>query len=364
MEFRPAHEWRAAWRAILLVFLSLAAVAQETQFFLRNGDRLTGTVLAESPSQVTLSNATLGKVSVPLAQIEKRIPVAPAGPATITNPPPAAPGPVAPMMSPALSRRLDDLAVAYVSGRISAAQFHRQRVALLAEASSGSQPVAGAKPPVVSRLTGEVQAGMDIGYATKDRQLYTGRLKVNHAHGRLRNAADYSFTYGRTDGELSANRMEGRLKTDYDLTRRLYAYNLGVAGYDAVRKLDSYFQIGPGAGHRLVVLTNFVLNVEAGANFQREIRADGTDTDVFYYRLAQESKFTLGPKLTLEEKLEYFPQWDDWSEYKLRFEANVKYWLNSRLFLNFSLIDIYDTLPASGVEPNDLQIRSTIGVKF
>ena len=81
-------------------------------------------------------------------------------------------------------------------------------------------------------------------------------------------------------------------------------------------------------------------------------------------RLAQESKFSLGPKLTLDEKLEYLPQWDDFSEYKLRFEANLKYWLNGHLFVNFSMVNFYDTMPAPGVEPNDLQVRSTIGVRF
>jgi hypothetical protein len=209
-----------------------------------------------------------------------------------------------------------------------------------------------------------VQAGMDLGFATKDRQLYVGRLKLNHTYGRLRNAADCLFTYGRTDGDLSANRMEGRLKTDFDLTRRTYAYNLGVAGYDSIRKLDNYFQIGPGAGERLLVLTNFTVIVEGGANFQRQIRSDGTETDIFYYRLAQEARFTLGSKLSFDEKVEYLPQWDDFSEYKLRFEANVKYWLNTHLFLNLSMIDLYDTMPAPKVQPNDLQIRSTIGVKF
>lgn len=364
MEHRLLAERRVFVRALVIVIAALPAFAQETQVFLRNGDRLTGVIVAESPQQITLSNAALGRFSLPAAQVERRVAVAPVVTAAATNLPPTPPVPATAALSPALARRQDELTTAFADGRISAAQLHRRRQALLAEAGAGSIAGAGPKPAAVSKLTGEVQAGMDLGFATKDRQLYAGRMKLNHSHGRLRNAADYSFTYGRTDGEVSADRMEGRLKTDYDLTPRIYAYNLGVAGYDEIRKLENYFQVGPGAGQRLLIFTNLSLNFEAGANFQREIRTDGTETDTFYYRLAQEARLNLGPKLTLDQKLEYFPQMSDTSEYKLRFEANVKYWLNSYLFMNLSVIDLYDTMTARGVEPNDLQLRSTIGLRF
>jgi hypothetical protein len=368
----PSHSRCATGAALSTILLLLWAGglgAQETQFFLRNGDRLTGTVLAEDPLRITLTNATIGKVFLAVSQVERRAAVAVASPVSSTNQSPAATTPAAPVLGAALLRRQDELTAAYVSGRITAAEFHRQRLQLLAEVEAASRPAgplgAGAKPTVlVSTLTGEAQAGLDLGFATKDRQLYAGRLKLNHSYGRLRNAADYLFTYGRTDGDLSANRMEGRLKTDFDLSRHTYAYNLGVAGYDSIRKLDDYFQIGPGVGRRLLALTNLTFNLEGGANFQRQIQSGGAETDIFYYRLAQEAKLTLGSKLSFDEKIEYLPQWDDFREYKLRVEANVKYWLNTRLFVNLSMIDLYDTMPAPKVQPNDLQIRSTIGLKF
>ena len=87
-------------------------------------------------------------------------------------------------------------------------------------------------------------------------------------------------------------------------------------------------------------------------------------TDTVYYRFAELCKWTITPKFSLDQKLEYFPQWDDVSEYKLRFEANLRYWLRSNLSINFTVINLYDTRVALGVEPNDLQIRSSIGVKF
>ena len=354
-----------------VILLCRIGAAQEVQVLLRNGDRLTGRILSEDARGVTLTNVVLGRLVVPAGMIERRIPAAPAPVSSGTNQVLAAAPGTPPWTNSALARQLENLLDAYRSNRIAGAQFHRERARLLSsgEARAGTAAVAGtggavvkAKQPV--HVSGELQAGLDLAFATKNRQLYTSRMKLVHTQDRLRTTTDYSFTYGRTDGEVSANRMDGTLKTDCDLTRVIYVYNQGGGGYDKIRKLNNYFQIGPGLGDHLFKLTNFTLNIEGGANFQRQSRADGTETDIFYYRLAEESKFWMGQKLTLDEKFEYFPQWNNISEFKLRFEANLKYWLRQNLFLNLSMIDLYDTMTVRGVDSNDIQIRSTIGVKF
>lgn len=331
---------------------------------------MTGTVISEDAARLTLTNSTLGKLSVPLLQIERRSPGTQSVATVKSDSPPA--------VDASVQRQLDNVRDAYVTGLISVTEFQRQRLGILAQATPAStaatpvkkapSPAGVVGPPIpakpVTKLTGEAQAGLDLAFATKDRQLFSGRFKVQHIYSRLRNTGDYLFTYGRTEGQLSANRMDGTLKTDYDVTARNYAYNVGGAGYDEVRKLDNYFQVGPGAGWRALKLTNLMWNLEAGANFQEQNRTDGTQTDIFSYRLAEDGKWLVNSKFTLDQKLEFFAQVDDVQEYRLRFEANAKYWLRNNLSLNLTLIDLYDTMAARGVEANDLQIRSTIGVRF
>ena len=353
-----------------------AGGAQEIQVVLRNGDRLTGTLVTEDALRVTLTNGLLGRFVVPTALIERRVlvgtpavpkpPAKPTGALTGGPPSPAA-------TDTTIVKRIAELEDSYRSNKITSLEYHRERSKLVARMdttngmpsrvpSANTTPAVQARPSV--KFNGEIQAGLDLAFATKDRQLYTSRMKLVHTQSLLRNTADFSFTYGRVEGEVSANRMEGMLKTDYDLTRRLYLYNLGGGGYDVIRKLDNYFQIGPGVGDRIVKMTNYVLNLEGGANFQRQLRSDGTETDIFYFRLAQESKLSVSQKLTFDERFEYFPQWNNFGEYRLRFEANLKYFLRGNLFLNLTMIDLYDTMPGKGVDSNDLQIRSAIGMKF
>ncbi|MFM1768466.1 MAG: hypothetical protein RJA22_995 [Verrucomicrobiota bacterium] len=327
----------------------------DTQILLRNGDRLSGRILREDTNGFTLTNSLLGLVSLPhSAVVERR-----ESPAT-----PAPPAPDPGTEQDAARRKLEQARAAFVTGQLSATEYHR----LLARAASTTArpespgPLSPGHPTL--RLSGEVQAGLDLALATKDRQLYSGRVKLQHGWRQLRNTADYLFTYGRADGELNANRMDGTIKSDHDLTERLYVYNQANGGYDEVRQLDNYWQLGPGAGWRAVRSPAVAVQLEAGINFQEQHWGDGTSTDVFYYRLGQQARWALTDRLTLDQKLEFFPEWDDPTEFKLRAEGNLRLWLYGNLSLNLTVIDFYDTMTARGVEPNDLQVRSTLGVTF
>jgi hypothetical protein len=86
--------------------------------------------------------------------------------------------------------------------------------------------------------------------------------------------------------------------------------------------------------------------------------------DLFHYRFAQDMKWNIGNQFTLDEKVEYLPQWNHPEEFKLRAEGNLRYWVRANLSLNLTVINIFDTLTAQGVKHNDLQVRSSIGVKF
>ncbi len=350
----------APWAAIAIAIATwlgsgLAASAQQFQFYLRNGDRLSGTVVAEDKVSLIITNPLLGRILIPAAQLDRREPVAPTvvkappGPtiakATPTNPPPT--------LSAEQRKRLDDLTLVYMAGQISAAEFQSRRTTIL---SPG--------PARPKRWSGEIFAGIDLGYGTKSRQFFSGRAKVNYVQKRFRNVFDYLFTYGHTEGELAANRMDATDKLDYDLESKYYLYALGGAGHDEIRRIDYYLQAGPGLGKHLIQRTNLVLNVEAGANYQMQNFVGGEDTFFFYYRVGQDLKWSITPKFTFDEKIEYTPQWDNPGQYKIRGEANLRFWVLENLSLNLSVIDLYDTRVPPNVNPNDLQIRSSIGVKF
>jgi hypothetical protein len=314
------------------ILLGNCVRAQNVILHLRNGDRLAGTILSESTNEVRLSTVWSKELVVPVSQIERR-------------------------ETPAAGM---DTAAATIAAALT-------KPGLVA-ARAGA-PVA---TPWYKHWKGDASVGTDLERGgTTDRALYYGKLNLTYSHPYVRdpkqffrNIFTYSAEYGKTDGTVSANDMGGSSKTDFDFTRKVYAYNLGAASYDVIRKIDLHYEEGPGAGYHLFTGTNFIVNTELGANYQTEYRSDDTSTHSIYYRLAEDLTWKLNKQMNLTEKFEFFPKADDLGQYRFRFESTLGYALLLNFSLNMSVIDLYDTQPATGVPANDFQLRTSLGVKF
>jgi hypothetical protein len=308
------------------VSLSAVVLGQSLTIQLKSGDKVTGALLSETGTNLVVNHPVLGKLTVPLSDIEKRLTNAPIAIQT-TNPPPA--------------------------------------VAVLKPAPVVVvKPTPPAAPPKPKPWIAEFQFGLNLRYSTKQQEDFFTTAKVSYNVDKLRNVADYSFTYGKTEGILSANRLVGTIKSDYDLSKRVYVYNLMGAGYDEIRKIDLQYEVGPGFGVQLLTLTNFVLKGELGVSYQEQFRSDNTDQMTYSARFAQIFTWKISDRLVTDAKLEYFPNLERMEHYRLRMEAIIKYALLKNLSVNLNLIDLYDTLPAAAVDKNDLQIRSALGLKF
>ncbi|MDB6033988.1 MAG: hypothetical protein JWM16_4326, partial [Verrucomicrobiales bacterium] len=222
----------------------------------------------------------------------------------------------------------------------------------------------GSKPAALKHWAIDVLLGLDFGLSERKHQNYTGHAKVTYGKDRFRHVLEYDFAYGRTEGITSANRMDGSSKVDYDLTGRWYVYSLATIGYDRIRKIDRRFEIGPGVGYHLFKRTNFVFNLEAGVDYQSQHLSDDTRPDLFFYRLAENTTWQVTRRLSWDEKFEYLTRVEKFSEYKLRFESNVRYTFASNFSFVLTVLDLFESRPASGVAQNDLQVRSSIGIKF
>jgi hypothetical protein len=364
----------ACW-LLCLLFIPLAAAHQTVLLHFRNGDRLTGELLAEDPSGLTVSNAVLGRLRIPAEQVAKREWVTNTVAVVATTPAPTHTNTAAAGKPPAgdssAARRYNALLADYVAGKISAAEYHQQRARLLAEVGPDvgphpkpvTPPLAAAVPKP-KHWTGEAQMGTDLSFNQKDRQNYTGRLKLNYLQAPVRHNFDYLATYGKVDDEITANRMDGFLKTDYDLKKDWYLYSLLGGGYDELRKIDWRYEVGPGLGYHAIRLTNLVLRVESGFHYEVQNFQDNRQDEVYYHRFAQDLRWNLGTLVSFDERVEYFPELDTLREYKLRMEANLRLWLRNNLYFNLTVINLYDTVTAPGVGQNDLQIKSSVGVRF
>ena len=318
--------------ALLLALLTPAITeaqtpAQEVHVRLRNGDRITGRLLAQETNHIVIATSWSESLSLPISSIT--------GFETITGELLFTAPTVKPASNPAV--------------------------------------VSAPKPPPAKpkNIRASLQFGSDIQSGARDRQLLYARAKASYEKPYTHNPkkffrtfADYSADYGETENVKSANRMTGSLKTDFDLSTRSYFYNVGSGGCDEIRKIDAHYEVGPGLGYHLIKSPAFKFDVEGGANYQVQFRSAGGNLDSIFIRAAEDATWKLSPNVSMSEKYEFFVNAEDFSQYRFRLDSTLSYKLIENLSLNLTLIDLYDTDPAPNVDRNELQIRTSIGITF
>ena len=319
---------------LLLVFCSNAS-AQQVILQLKNGDRLTGKIASETTNHVVFTTTWSNNITIPIDWITKREPVIvavvatnpPVVPTPVTIPAPKPPPPVAP-------------------------------VVLLS------------KKPQLWHY--EAQVGLNLQFNQVTSQLYYGALKAMYTGELWRDMMDLKVNYGKvrngTNDTVSANNLitSWRVEHDVNKTKRAFVFNAVDAGYDQVRQIHFTYDESAGAGYKFIDRPNFIAAGDTGANYQKEYFYQQVEKDYFSLRLAEMITWKINPRLNWDEKLEFYPRLTSWSQYRFRFESNLAYKLNSsgNLFLALGFIDQYDTEPAKNVSRNDLQVRSSLGLKF
>jgi len=345
----PLSRWRLRAVAALFLLTGLAGVvyADNTVVFkLKNGDRVTGKIISEDTNQVIVASAWVKQLAIPLSQIVHRevVPTPSSFASTNlagargTNAPPAVPS-------------------TNIVGNAKGAT----NVPAGALTTTVLRP---ALPQLKTGLHGDLQVGVDLNQAAVSRHLYYGRTKLTYATNHFRGIMDFSASYGVEQAVVSENKMDGTVKTDYDITKHTYLYNIGGGGYDQIQLIRSYFNEGPGLGYHVLKTPNQILDVESGFNYEiRDLVNQGVDRR-FFLRVGELYAWRLTNKLSVDEKFEFTPQATDMGQYQFRLEANAHYKLLKYLTLNLTVVDFFDTQPATGTDKNDLQIRSSVGVTF
>lgn len=319
---RVIAAWLVAW-----LLAGLGAHAETTILHLKNGDRVTGEIEEESAQTIILTSPTLGKLQIPTQAVQRRetaaAPAAPppavaAAPTPTPTPPPPAPKPVEPK----------------------------------------------AKGPKL--WNSDLKIGVSLRYNSKKNSEFTIIGKTVYSKKPFTHTLDYSYLYGKTDGIISGDRLAGSEKSEYAFSPRMYLFNLVGAGYDDVRRIDFQYEISPGLGMQLINSTNwnFVLKGEIGLTYQEQRLATAPDKTIYSTRFAQLFTWRIWDKLTLDAKAEYLLNMEDPGDYRLRFDATLRYPLMKNLSIDFMVLDLYDASPPKGVTRNDLQIRTALGMKF
>lgn len=342
----PLERWKR-WLLPALAVITISLRAETIVLTLKNGDRITGEFKSENSERVVIKSTVAGTLKIAKDQIAKREPLnPPAPPVAQTTPPQAAPVPSAP--KPAV-------AAASTNG-VTATNL----------VTHWNDWLPSFLRPFSTNWHGSVNVGMNLGFGTTERQTYYGNARANHAFQRIRNTADFGISYGTVNRRETDNRVNGTLRTEFDLgqKRKIYLYNAGGAGHDAVRRIALEFNEGAGIGYKFIERPKLQLSGDVGAQYQSINYETAPDRDYMSARFGENLTWKISDKLTITQKLTFSPNVGDFSDYRVRFELQAAYPLFKRVTLSLSLIDQFDSQPPAGVDNNDLQVQSLLGLSF
>lgn len=319
-----------------------AADEPEVILFLKSGDRLTGKVLSEDPERIVLSTPWNVAIFVPKSEIERQE-----------------------VVNAHNDTQPEDIEPP-VPDKLPQASSETPAVAAKQIKPAPSEP-----PKKPSPWKWNAEIGFNLVSGTKNTEQYYGKVAATFAkHYQadpkryLRNKIEYRVNYGKSDDVVSANRMVGRNKLDLDIGPKTYTYGIIGAGYDAVRKIDLNFEVGPGVGYHVLQQKKLVLNGEVGLNYQLQALSNTADKELLQLRVAQQFAWEIVPRVKLDQKLGILPSLNDVDDFQIRAEARIVLGVVAPFSVNFSVINLYDTQPAPGVPSNEFQFRSTLGVNF
>ena len=313
----------------------LAEDAVPQIFELKNGDRITATVQSQSETNMVVLTPFGGTLTLPLDQITKQ----------------------SPLPSPEeIAAEAEKAAKAEAEKAAEAADAEVEEAKKIPDTFLGK---------FFSNLAGEVQLGMDAGYGASDYMNYYGRVKASHGVERWKSLWDGKLTYGKNKGVVSADKLDTSYRLEFDAIQdKLFLYGEPTGGYDTIRNIDYYYTIGGGLGYHILKKDNVVFDASAGVSHQSYHYSNEGTRNGLYVDLGESLTWEIIKDPKFLEKLTYSPKANDWNVYRITFETGLSWGFYKNMTFNFTLIEKYDSRPAAGVDHNDLQLVSSIGLKF
>jgi len=318
---------------LVAAFLALLPVsfAAADQVILKNGDRISGTVVKMVDGQLEIDTSYAGVIKLKWESI-----------AQITT-------------EGAVRVALDT--GEEVEGELS--ESPTSTLAIRSEAVGQSQSILLDKvtsinaPPKRIKWEGFVQVGST--YRTGNTETLSGSLRASLARETKedRISSAVAWDYEESEGDLTARSASAQVKYDYFAWAKNYLYAVTAFETDEFKDLNLRTKVGVGVGRRFIAMPRHALEGEVGVTYINDDFDAAPDEDTFALRLFGKYKRGLLENLDFLQTLEVLPSVEDSSDVQLTSVTEFSTRLSARWSAVWTMIDEYDNQPAPGFERND-----------
>jgi len=333
-----------------IIILTFTGSALSDMVFFKNGDRLSGKVKQLTDSKLILESEFAGEVTVNLSDVQT---LSTEQPVTLN----LGDGTV-------LKQRL--LSAEQGQVLIEGTETIRQQSIELQNISAINPP-----PQEVPKWHGSVSAGIaaNRGNTEKDRYSFSAEVSKRSENDRIMISGDYARSKDKDqatgDKEVTENWWRVKGKYDYFITEKWYAFVDGRYEKDSIADLDRRVIIGGGAGYQWIETDDLSFATEGGLASRYEKFENQTDSQT---EVSAQLGYNLSAKirenLRFLHDLTYYPSLEEFSDYYLTSNAELRADLIDNLFTSFKVIFNYDATPAAGSDQTDVKYIWGLGWNF
>jgi len=178
----------------------------------------------------------------------------------------------------------------------------------------------------------------------------------------------------------TANAIHGGARYEYNLTPKVYAFAFTDFDSDQLQNLNIRNVLGGGLGYHMIKSKNTEFDVFGGGSFDQEYfsaytTANPTPPPATVLVAAQSRHFAevvtgeslstkLGPRTTVSEQVSFFPNLSSIGDYRITMDANAVTKLKTWLGWQVTFSDRYISDPPLGLKGNDVLLSTGLRLTF
>lgn len=215
----------------------------------------------------------------------------------------------------------------------------------------------------VGPLASSASAGLALTSGNKDTSTLNLGYELTY-DPKTRNLvkSDGLLLRGKTDGELTADRLGLNARDEYRIRARAFAFGQLQYVKDPFKNIQYLVSPGGGLGYRLADSPKNKLSVDAGIGgvwekpLLQDVRASGAVT------LGEKLSHQLSPSATLSQSVAALYKTNDFSDSLYTFGAALAASMTARTQLKVELLDTYKNVVAASFDKNDVAL--IVGLVF
>jgi putative salt-induced outer membrane protein YdiY len=355
----------------LIVFVAFASAAFADQITLKNGDRLTGTIVKSDGKTLVLHTEFARDITLQFGAItritsEKELHVSTSDKKTVVGPVTTSDG---------------KIEVATTTG--GTVEVAPANVVLIRNDAEQAAYDKSLHPGLLHGWNGGVNVGFSLARGNSETENLA--LAFNAAHATLHDKITLYASSIDTQNQLStpstvANLTQGGLRYDRNVGARMFGFGAADFMANALQDLDLRAVYTGGLGYHAIKSEKTVLDFLAGLNYTHETYSNGPPVTPLtvpptYTSYGVTNKFaalTLGEELThkagkttvLTEKLYFFPDLSDTGNYRMTFNFGSVTKISKWLGWQNQFGDIYVSNPPSTAKKNDVIFTTGLNIAF